>query len=82
MSEWISIAEKLPPENEIVALLDTSRWVNTGHADFDCNVYAAGYLISYGALPCQKSWNVHQAPRGMVLDAFTHWMPLPPPPEV
>lgn len=78
---WISIKDRLPPENQMVALVDEETWVNTGHKDLDLNLYAAGYLTIYGELDCHKSWSVYHAPRGLILEAFTHWMPLPAAPS-
>lgn len=73
---WVSVAERLPAENQPVALLDVERWENTG-GDWSRNVQAAGYLASMGSV---TYWAI-RGERCVSLDAFSHWMPLPQPPQ-
>lgn len=70
---WISITDRLPEPNQVVCLVDENRWRNTG-GDFDVNVHACGYLASVGH---QMYWSCFSEPRGLTLDAFTHWTPVP-----
>ncbi|MBY8958342.1 MULTISPECIES: DUF551 domain-containing protein [Pseudomonas] len=76
MTEWIACSERLPEINQVVALLNTEVWMNTGSDDFHCNWYGAGYLGEWG----RKYWNVIGESRAQCLDAVTHWQPLPAPP--
>ncbi len=78
MSQWISVEDQLPRVDQVVALLDTKRWMNTGSNDFHCNWHGAGYLCIWG----RPYWTVFGESRSQCLDAITHWMPLPAAPEV
>jgi hypothetical protein len=77
MSNWISVKDRLPEINQVVGLLDTNRWMNTGTDEFDANWHGAGYLCEFG----DKYWSVFSETRAWCLDAVTHWMPLPAPPK-
>lgn len=75
---WISVKERLPEEYKLVALMNCGR--HTHHVDFGdpatLPVVAAGYRSQRGG----DYWAV-RAERALCIDAFTHWLPLPPPPE-
>jgi hypothetical protein len=76
-AQWVAITERLPEPNASVALIHIDRWENVGDVDWNRNVHACGYLADWGGLP--GYWSV-RGERALSLDAFTHWMPLPPPP--
>lgn len=73
MALWIKCSERLPEVNQVVALLDTERWMNTGSDDFHCRWHGAGYLGEFG----HKYWTVFGETRGQTLEYVTHWMSLP-----
>jgi hypothetical protein len=75
--QWISVDERLPELHVTVALLDTRRWMNTGSEEFGANWHGAGYLSEFG----RKYWSVFGEGRSISLDAVTHWMALPQPPQ-
>jgi len=74
---WISIQERLPELDVSVALINVDRFENTG-GDLEMNVRACGYLSDMGYT---KYWSI-RGERATNLHAFTHWMPLPPPPAI
>ncbi|WP_136420330.1 DUF551 domain-containing protein [Herbaspirillum sp. ST 5-3] len=75
--EWISVKDRLPDLHQAVALVDVERWRNTG-ADFEINHHAVGYLSWSGY---SRYWSCFGESRGQVLEAFTHWLPLPAAPQ-
>ena len=65
---WISVEERLPEHEDDVLLYveDYGSWITLGRKSGD-------------------GWYVNEAAEGggpKPLDRFTHWMPLPEPPEV
>ena len=75
--EWISVKDRLPELGIIVALMDCTTYRNNGDMKMNNpHVVQAGYLNEFGG----GYWSVY-GERGMEIDAFTHWMPLPEPPE-
>lgn len=74
MSEWISVEDRLPEINQAVAMINIKRFENT---HFDRNIYDCGYLSEWGS---HKSWSI-RGERSCEISAYTHWMPLPPPPQ-
>ena len=72
---WISVEDRLPEPGLMVALLDENRWMNTGD-DSEKNVCQCGYLSCLG----KPYWSIY-GERGAVVNAFTHWMPLPEAPN-
>ncbi|MBV8060815.1 MAG: DUF551 domain-containing protein [Alphaproteobacteria bacterium] len=77
MQGWISVSDHLPPQNQLVALLSVDRWMNTGSDEVEANWMGTGYLCEFGS----KYWSV-LGQHSMTLESVTHWMELPPPPEV
>lgn len=75
MDNWISVSEELPEINQAVALMNINQWENTG-GGHDRNIQDCGYLSDFGG----KYWSI-RGEMGMVLNAYTHWIDLPPPPE-
>ena len=73
-NKWIACSERLPDEGVVVALLDTNRYVAE-----ERSIEHIMHIGCYRSLACGY-WSV-TGERGFVLDAFTHWMPLPAPPE-
>lgn len=69
--EWISTKDLMPEINEYV-LLKADRYWNVPDGVPDMQVTATGYLTDFGG----KYWFVF-GERGMKLDAFTHWVPIP-----
>lgn len=72
---WAKV-ETLPALEQSVALLNVNKWENCG-GDMERNVQDAGYLSDYGYGPF---WSI-RGERAQMLAAFTHWMPLPSPPD-
>jgi len=70
-AQWISINDRLPSVRQSVALVHMSRWEN---APMDRNIYACGYLDD--AFSATPYWSI-RGERAQMLDAFTHWLPLP-----
>lgn len=73
MGGWIPVSERLPEQFAPVVLINVTRWENSYDPR---NVQDAGYLDNYGN---GAFWSVRGEP-AQRLEAFTHWMPLPPPP--
>ncbi|AZF37743.1 hypothetical protein C4J88_2963 [Pseudomonas sp. R4-39-08] len=73
MNEWIACSERLPELNQVVVMLNTESWMNTGSIDWHCNWHGAGYLCEFG----HQYWTIFGESRAMSLDAVTHWMPIP-----
>lgn len=72
---WIRTADRLPAVDTQVAVMDERRRVS--HPD-------GTYLIAIAYRVCrrgQEFWSVQGKPGADVLDAYTHWCPLPPPKE-
>lgn len=68
LPRWISVEERLPERQDTVLLYveDYGSWITLGRRSGD-------------------GWYVNEAAEGggpKPLDRFTHWMPLPEPPEV
>lgn len=77
MSDWISVKDRLPELYQAVALMSVDRYANNGELPVNNpHIIAAGYLSEWG----NKYWSV-RGEQSLMLDAFTHWMPLPEPPE-
>jgi hypothetical protein len=74
--QWVSVAERLPAFDQSVALVNVNKWENVG-GDWLRNIHACGYLARLGSGPY---WSV-RGERAMSLDAFTHWLALPAPPD-
>lgn len=70
---WIPVSERLPAFFQPVALMHERTWLNTGDDEHNINKVDAGYLQEFG-----NCWMTAGSHRGMTLDAFTHWTPLPP----
>ena len=75
MSEWIPVGEALPPFNTYVACINVNTYENTGGA-FDTPIHQCAYLSNSFGEGIHKYWSVYGS-RGLCLDAFTHWTPLP-----
>ena len=71
---WIDCKERLPEIGQYVILLADRYW-NVPEGIDDMRVTATGYLNKHGSL----YWSVF-GERGFDIDAFTHWMPIPPAP--
>ena len=68
LPRWVSVDERLPEHEDDVLLYveDYGSWITLGRRSGD-------------------GWYVNEAAEGggpKPLDRFTHWMPLPEPPEV
>lgn len=75
--DWINIDDRLPELHKHVALMDTNRYANNGSLTLENeHVVQVGFLNDWG----EKYWSVY-GERGMSLNAFTHWHPLPEPPK-
>ena len=75
MGKWISVEDRLPERHQYVVLMADRFW-NTPDGVPDMKVAAVGYLAGGE----QPYWSVF-GERGFLLNAFTHWMPLPNPSE-
>ena len=68
MSDWISVEDELPPKGEPVVYIKTKD-------------HKEGWFVGIAYWTVSEKWNPEcestQCPTG-----FTHWMPLPEPPEV
>ena len=76
--KWISVKERLPDIGQSVALIDIEEFENCS-GDIYINVRDCGQLFldfHSGRL----FWDIRGA-RAMSIEAFTHWMILPPTPE-
>jgi hypothetical protein len=74
-SPWIPISpDTMPKNHQPVALLDVNRFRN---CDFDLNIQDVGYLETGMAFPY---WSI-RGERAQIIDAYTHWMPLPDAPS-
>jgi hypothetical protein len=74
--DWISVSDRLPPLYRQVVLMQVGRYWCVPDCAGDMHVNAIGYLAdNYG----REYWAIH-GERGMEIDAFSHWMPLPAPP--
>lgn len=80
LGDWISVNDRLPPFNKYVACINTDTLENTGGA-FDACVHQCAYLSNSFGEGIHKFWSVY-GQRGLCLDAFTHWYPLPESPNV
>ena len=69
--EWISLEDAMPEVNEYVLLKANMYW-NTPEGVPEMKVTATGYLSDFGG----KYWSVFGEKSSV--DAFTHWMPIPP----
>ena len=77
MSEWISVKERLPGPFTPVVLLNLN--VHESHIDYGDPMNKHYYDVAY----LDNSFGVHWSIRGqeaISIKAYTHWMPLPPPP--
>ena len=72
---WIAVSERLPDYHQSVALISMDRTENVA-GFWRRQVQAAGYLSESSAF---DYWSVCGEP-SLSLEAFTHWMPLPPAP--
>lgn len=72
---WIPVEERLPEKYQPVALLSVERFES---CHFDRNIQAAGYLDNMASH--RPYWSI-RGERATVLEAFTHWMPLPASPQ-
>jgi len=70
-TKWIAVKDSLPKKWQYVLLLADRYW-NTPDGVPDMKVTASGYLAEHGNL----YWSVF-GERGLDIDAFTHWMPIP-----
>lgn len=70
--EWVSTKDAMPEIHEYVLLMADRYW-NTPEDVPEMKVTATGYLQDYNN---GLFWSVF-GERGMDLDAFTHWMPIP-----
>jgi len=69
MSEWISVTDRLPELDVPVLLWVKSYYQGKGGAEI-----AMRWAERNGEWWTMKAWKLR--------DGFTHWMPLPDPPEV
>jgi hypothetical protein len=69
--EWVSVEDRLPPLNVLVALIDIRTVQNDSAGNYP--VARVGHLSEMGSL---IYWSCHGA-RGFTLDGFTHWAELP-----
>lgn len=74
MSEWISCAERMPGLGEKVVLANWHRMM--AFDPFGC-MKDVGVLLDAGGL----YWSTQGERRARIVEAFTHWMSLPPDPE-
>ena len=75
--EWISVKDRLPELHIVVALMDCTSYRNNGNQEVNNpHVVQAGHLTHFGG----NYWSVY-GERGLEVDSFTHWMPLPEPPK-
>ena len=74
--EWISVKDDMPEKHEYVLLMADRYWSSPEGVP-DMKVTVTGYLQEYGS---GLFWSVF-GELGMDLDSFTHWMPLPEPPN-
>jgi hypothetical protein len=80
MSEWISIDDRLPAKHEVVALLHNDRWMNSpAHEPKGLNWHGVGSLDD--AHSFRPYWDIIGVAEAQCIDAVTHWMPLPTPPN-
>jgi len=74
---WVSVEDESPAIGQMVALIDINRYANNGTANVNnTHVNMCGYLQEFGNM----YWNVY-GERAIDIKAFTHWHPLPSPPE-
>jgi hypothetical protein len=67
--EWISCSKQMPEEGEyVIVATDDTTWVETHFVEDD--------MISGERMWFSANADAEARP----LHAFTHWMPLPPPP--
>ena len=76
-NEWIQVSEKLPDEHRKVALMDCNSYENQPDEVSNPHVVQAGYLTNIHG---QQFWSIY-GERGLNVNSFTHWMPLPEPPN-
>lgn len=69
--KWINVKERLPEIGQSVALINVNAWEN---GPVDRNIYACGYL--WQGNNYRPYWSV-VGERGLSLEQYTHWMPLP-----
>ena len=79
-SEWVKVTDRLPEKHQYVLLI-TDRYWNTPEGVPDMNVSAVGYLEDFYIRSDQLYWSIF-GERGMDLDAFEYWMPIPAYPKV
>ncbi|MDE1906947.1 MAG: DUF551 domain-containing protein [Rhodospirillales bacterium] len=75
-SGWIACGERMPELHQRVAMLNADAWENTPEGRPEQNLTKVGCLEDGGYT---RYWSVC-GERAISLEAFTHWMPLPPPP--
>jgi len=71
MSEWIPVADRLPPDFEEVLWFSRLDGILIGdrRSNYDfCNEVGVSPAIVYAGMP-------------LMADSFTHWIPLPEPPS-
>lgn len=74
---WVPVSERLPEAYTVVALLNADEWMNTGKDNFDANRTGTGWLCDWTT---PGYWSVIGERGARCIDAYTHWMPLPPAP--
>ena len=71
-SGWISIKDRMPDRHQYILLVADRYW-NAPDAMGHPHVAAVGYLDEIGG---QQYFSIF-GERGMEIDSFTHWMPIP-----
>ncbi len=72
---WISVTDRLPGPFQPVVLLNVDRFENCG-GDMKRNYSDVGYLNNW----CGGYWSI-RGQTATEIKAYTHWQPLPAPPE-
>lgn len=76
--KWISVKERLPEMGQSVALINIEEFENCS-GSIDMNVRDCGQLF-HDLYSVRPFWDIRGA-RAVSIEAFTHWLLLPPAPE-
>ena len=66
---WVKVEDRLP---------DELQWVILRHNQPNTDAFDTGYIFTIDG---RKTWKLRWEKHGLPLRYFTHWMPLPEPPN-